>query len=334
MLSRVANSIHWMSRYIERAENIARFIDVNLNLILDVPVAFEQQWAPLVSVTGDEAAFRAAYGETSGPSVIRFLTFDRNNPNSMISCLTAARENARAVRPTISSDMWEQVNRTHLMLREADTTGRVLNDPASFFSHFKKACHLFLGTTDATLTHGEAWHFIRMGRLLERADKTSRILDVKYFILLPRADYVGSPYDSLQWIALLKSASALEMYRKRYHRITPREVAAFLVLDAEFPRSMRHCVTKAEESLAAIMGGAAGGGQGAMRSPAGQKLGRLRAELDYTDIDEIFEYGLHESLDVYQARLNGVGQAIHDTFFDLPASVGDDTLRPATGARA
>lgn len=319
MLSRVADSVYWMSRYIERAENIARFIDVNLNLILDVPVAFEQQWAPLVAVTGDEARFRARGGVASETSVIEFLTFDRHNPNSMFSCLAAARENARSVRQVIASEMWEQINRTYLMLREAETSGRVWRDAASFFSHFKKACHLFQGTTDATLTRGEAWHFIRLGRMLERADKTSRILDVKYFILLPHAEYVGSPYDSLQWIALLKSASALEMYRKRHHRITPREVTAFLVLDEEFPRSMRHCVVTAEDSLRAITGPGAG------RHAAGQQLGRLRAELDYTDIDEIFTCGLHESLDAYQARLNAVGAAIHKSFFAIPAQDGTQT---------
>ncbi len=313
MLSRVANSVHWMSRYIERAENIARFIDVNLNLVLDVPVASEQQWAPLVQVTGDSDLFQGSYAQADEASVIAFLTFDRNNPNSIINCLVTARENARAIRPTISSEMWEQINRTYLMVRDAEHTRRLLHEPAAFFSHFKKACHLFAGITDATLTHGEAWHFIRMGRELERAEKTSRILDVKYFILLPRPDYVGSPYDSLQWIALLKSASALEMYRKRYHRISPRDIASFLILDAEFPRSMRYCVIEAERSLRAI----SGAGIDTRSTPAAQQLGRLRAELDYTDTQEIFLRGLHESLDVYQARLNAVGQAIHDTFFAL-----------------
>lgn len=316
MLSRVANSIHWMSRYLERAENTARFIDVNLHMILDVPVAYEHQWAPLVAVTGDSDAFKARYGEATQDAVVQFLVFDRENPNSIYNCLAAARENARSTREAISSEMWEQMNRTYLMVRDAESTRRVWSEAASFFSHFKKACHLFNGTADATMTHGEGWHFMRMGRLLERADKTSRMLDVKYFILLPETEYVGSPYDSLQWTALLKSASALEMYRKEHHRITPRNVAEFLVLDADFPRSMRHCLIDAEESAKAIAGSA----PRSFRNTAEQRLGRLRSELDYTGIDEIFTLGLHEYLDDFQARLNGIGEAIHETFFALPAS--------------
>jgi len=324
MLSRVANSIHWMSRYLERAENIARFIDVNLHLILDVPVAYEHQWAPLVSVTGDAAAFRQRYGEATQDAVLQFLVFDRENPNSIYSCLAAARENARSTREVTSSEMWEQMNRTYLMVRDAESSRRVWSEAAAFFSHFKKACHLFNGTADATMSHAEGWHFMRSGRLLERADKTSRILDVKYFILLPEPDYVGSPYDSLQWTALLKSASAFEMYRKRYHRITPRSVAEFLILDAGFPRSMRHCLIDSEDSLKAIAGSA----PRSFRNTAEQRLGRLRSELDYTSIDEVFSHGLHEYLDDFQLRLNGIGQAIHGTFFEPTPT--DDTPQTQT----
>ena len=209
--------------------------------------------------------------------------------------------------------MWEQINRTYLMVKDAETSGRINDDAASFYSHFKKACHLFIGTTDATMTHGEGWHFARLGRLIERADKTSRILDVKYFMLLPHVDYVGTPYDSLQWTALLKSTSAFEMYRKRFRRITPRQVTAFLILDREFPRAIQYCLTKAEESLHVITDRPSD----TFGNRAEQRLGRLGAELDYMDVDEIFTEGLHEYLDGFQAKLNDVGTAIHETFFAL-----------------
>jgi uncharacterized alpha-E superfamily protein len=319
MLSRVANSIYWMSRYLERAENTARFIDVNLHMLLDLPDAQpHQQWAPLVAITGDAESFKSRFGEATQGSVIQFLTFDRENANSMYSCLAAARENARSIREVISSEMWEQINRSFLMLREAEQTNRIHDQAAAFFSHFKKACHLFVGTTDSTMTHGEPWHFARMGRLLERADMTSRILDVKYFILLPRPDYVGSPYDNLQWSALLKSASALEMYRKRYGQVSPHNVAEFLILDREFPRAIHYCLTKAEESLHAITGST----RNNFGNPAEQQLGRLGSELDYTTMDEIFSTGLHEYLDGFQAKLNRVGQAIGQTFFGLTPVAG------------
>lgn len=312
MLSRVANSIYWMCRYIERAEAVARYVDVIRLLLLDLPDEDpEHQWLSLINATGDQKDFADRYEEATQANAVQFLTFDKENPNSMMSTLHAARENARSVREVISSDMWEQINRSYWMLREAEATKRVETEPAEFFSHFRKACYLFEGVTDATMTHGEGWHFARMGRLLERADKTTRILDVKYFILLPRLDYVGSPYDNLQWSALLRCISALEMYRKRFKSISPELVADFLILDREFPRSVRHCVTMSEHSLHEITGTAAH----SFTNTAEQKLGRFRAELDYTTIEEIFDVGLHEYLDQVQLRLNEAGAAINDVFF-------------------
>lgn len=323
MLSRVADSIYWMSRYMERAENTARFLDVIRHLVLDLPQVIESQWSALVSVTGDSAAFEDQYGTTTEEHVIRFLTFDRNNPNSLLSCLLAARENARSIREVISSEMWEQVNRSYLMLRDAEETGRIEEEPAAFFAHFKKACQLYLGIADTTWTHGEGWQFGRLGRLLERADKTSRIVDVKYFMLLPRPDYVGSPYDSLQWAALLKCVSAFEMFMKRFRRITPSRVVEFLVLDREFPRSMRYCLIRAEEALHGITGTPAG----TFGVPAEQRLGRLRAELDYASVDDIITDGLHEFLDGFQAELNAVGDAVFDSFFAVRPTAAADRGR-------
>ena len=313
MLSRVADSIYWMNRYIERAENVARFIDVNLNLTLDLPVGMTEEWEPLVHATGDYQVFQERLGQATKQNVVAFLTFDVGNPNSIYSCLTAARENARSVREIITSDMWEQVNKFYLMVRAAASDGKALESRHDFFSEIKMTSHLYAGITDPTMSHGEGWHFANLGHLVERADKTSRILDVMYFSLLPSVQDVGTSLDDIRWAAALKSASAFEMYRKRYGRILPTNVADFLMLNREFPRSMHSCVIRAEESLHSISGSPFG----TFRNSAEQRLGRLRSELDYAQIEEIIGGGLHEFLMAFQDKLNHVGDAISETFFAL-----------------
>jgi uncharacterized alpha-E superfamily protein len=312
MLSRVANSIYWLNRYIERAENVARFLDVNLNLLLDMPSGVQQQWTPLVVTTGDIAFFKEHYGEVTPEKVIQFLVFDRAYPNSILSCLQMARENARSVREIISSEMWEQVNAFHLLVAQASQT---LSLPSlnALLTEVKDSSHLFAGIMAATMSHNEAWNFGQTGRYLERADKTSRILDVKYFILLPSSDDVGTTIDELGWIALLRSASAYEMYRKQswQHRITPAEVAEFLILDQEFPRSIRFCLFQMERSLHQITGTPFG----MWRNPVERTVGRVRSELEYVTITEIVAEGMHEFLDRLQQQLNAIDQDIFETFF-------------------
>ncbi len=311
MLSRVADSVYWMSRYVERAENVARFVDVNLQLMLDAPEGQNQQWLPLVATTGDHEAFAARFGSATRENVIHFLTFDAENPNSILSSLSAARENARTVREVISSEMWLQLNRFYLMVRAAAEAR--LDPTGDFFNDVKQASHLFCGIADATMTHGEPWHFCRLGRMLERADKTSRILDVKYFLLLRSADEVGTPFDDIQWAAVLRSASAFEMYRKRHGRISPRGVVDFLLLDREFPRSVQFCLGAARDSLHAISGTPLG----TFRLPPEKLLGQLCSDFSFTSVDEIIKAGLHEYLDDLQTRLNQVGHGIFEAFFAL-----------------
>jgi len=309
MLSRVAESIHWMGRYIERAENVARFVDVNLNLMLDLPVGSAQQWQPLIDITGDTEPFARRYGAATQLNVIHFLTFDPENVNSICSCLRAARENARSVREVISSEMWEQLNQFYLMVSSAAAGG--VTDPQELFASVKLASHLFAGITDATMTHNEGWHFCRLGRELERADKTSRILDVKYFLLLPTVADVGTTFDDIQWAAVLRSASAFEMYRKRHGRISPVNVVEFLLLDREFPRAVHSCLMAARESAHAISGTP----PGIFRNPVEQLLGELCSELAYAVVEDIIAAGLHEYLDRLQTKMNLVGNGIHETFF-------------------
>lgn len=313
MLSRVADSIYWMSRYIERAENIARVIDVNLRLVLDLPVITKQQWEPLVTITGDQDLFIDRYGKSKRDTVIQFLAFDSAYPNSILSCLRSARENARSIREIISTEMWECINDFYLFVSSANAKQVALADPHAFFAEVKLSSQRFIGVREGTFSHGEGWHFLRLGGLIERAEKTSRILDVKYFILLPSADYVGTTYDNIQWSAVLKSASALEMYRKRFHRILPKRVCNFLIYDRYFPRAIHYCVIRAEEALHKITGSQ----PGTFSNQSERRLGRLRAELDYSDIDEVFDTGLHEYLDSMQRKLNEVDDAIFSTFFAL-----------------
>lgn len=313
MLSRVADAVYWMNRYMERAENVARFVDVNLHLALDLAEGREQ-WEPVVATTGDDPWFREKYGAATRANVMRFLTFDAQYPSSILSCLRAARENARSVREVISSEMWEAVNKAYLSVQQAAARqDEVLAAPHDFYDAVKLAAQQYVGTAYVTMTHNEAWHFARLGRLLERADKTSRIVDVKYFILLPDPSDVGTAYDEIQWAALLKSASAFEMYRKRWGLIVPARVVEFLLLDPQFPRSMRYCVTKAERSLHAITGSA----HDTAGTRAERCLGRLRSELEYGDAREVVAAGLHEYLDAFQTKVNDVGEAVHETFFAM-----------------
>ncbi|MCB9477518.1 MAG: alpha-E domain-containing protein [Deltaproteobacteria bacterium] len=311
MLSRVAESIYWMGRYMERAENIARFVDVNLHLMLDLPGRGSAQWEPLITVTADNEAFEERYGAYTQENVIRFLTYDPEYPGSILSCLAMARENARSIREIISSEMWQQINSLYLMVKRTAVKDVDHANPHAFFQHVKLSKHLFTGLMHEGMSHGEAWHFAHLGMLLERADKTSRILDVKYFILLPNVEYVGTPYDNIEWAAVLKSTSGLEMYRKRFHRITPTQVADFMIFDTTFPRAVRFCVQNAEQSLYAITGTK----HGSFSNDAERKLGRLRAELGYGDIDEVINRGIHQFIDELQRRFNDIGGAVHETFF-------------------
>jgi uncharacterized alpha-E superfamily protein len=212
--------------------------------------------------------------------------------------------------------MWEELNKFYLLVRDARNDSRAIASPFEFFGKIKQAGYLLEGVTYGTMSHGEAWNFGRLGTLLERADKTSRILDVKYYLLLPKVEDVGTPLDISQWGTLLKSASALEMYRKQFGRLLPKNVAHFLLLDRNFPRAVRFCIIRAEQSLLNITGGTTGN----FNNPPEQLLGRLRSELDYLHIDEVMETGLHEFIDNLQGQLNDIGDAISNSFFAVAAT--------------
>lgn len=313
MLSRVADSVYWINRYIERAENYCRFIDVNFQLSLDLPGS-DNQWGPMLFTTGDNDLFEKKYGkEQTRENVIQFLTFDRENPSSILSCFAIARENARQIRENISTETWQILNDTYLkasrIQHASEFTG--LEDLHDFLTQLRHTCLLFYGCSDATVSHNELWHFGLLGRFLERADKTTRILDMKYFILLPSVDDVGSAIDLLQWLSLIKSAGAHEMYNHHYKKITPANIAEFLILNEDFPRSIRYCLARADNTLRAISGAK----HGTFSNEAEKQLGPLIAELNFTSIKEIFQHGMHEYLDEIQMKLNSIGGALVDRYF-------------------
>ena len=320
LLSRVADSLYWIGRYMERTDAVARFVGVTLQLMLDLPAENASQWEALVQASGDNRTFAERYGRATQENVVRFLVFDRENPNSIAVCLSAARENARSVRDTISSQMWEQVNSMYLLINSR--TGALTAESLSeLLYEIRSNCHTFQGIADITISHNEAWNFLRLGRKLERADKTSRILDVKYFMLLPSLSDVGTPYDDVQWAAVLKSVSAFEMYRKRHGRIAPDRIVEFLVMDREFPRAIHYAVNCADECLHAITGTPPGG----FSCASEQRLGLLRSELHYTRVDSILAGGLHEFLDALQVKMNRIDTAVLEDFF----AVRHDTPAPA-----
>jgi uncharacterized alpha-E superfamily protein len=332
MLSRVADAIYWASRYVERAENVARFIDVSLNLMLESSAHGERDWASLINTTGDHEIFEKKYGQATPSNVTQFLTFDDEYSSSILSSVSRARENARSVRDIISREMWQELNEFYLMVVQMARPGVQPEDLIDFCARVKRAGIYFEGVTNATLSRGEAFHFAHLGRMLERADKTSRILDVKYFLLSPSQtslsqgqsqsqgpsqiqiqNGVGSNVDQVGWTTLLNSASALQMYRQIWHVTTPDTVSEFLLLDRNFPRSILRCVRRAQESLHAISGAPLG----SFENESERLLGRLRSELDYAKIEEIMEQGLHQYVDALQGQLNDVGSAVQRQFFDL-----------------
>jgi uncharacterized alpha-E superfamily protein len=332
MLSRVAESMYWMSRYIERAENTARFLDVNFHLLLDLSKITQMDvrayWEPLIIATDEKKRFEATYGENyNADTVSEFLMFNKANPNSILSCVGLARENARSIIETISSEMWEQINSLFHFINHTpqDTVRR---DPYNFYREIKNGSHLFQGITDATLPRSEGWDFVQVGKYLERADNTARILDVKYHLLVPQDGLEGYEVDIVQWMAVLKSCSALEAFRKVYQsKIEPRTVLQYLVLDGSFPRSIYFSIKATQAALWQI----SGNGRREYSNNADRLIGKLEAELGYTTVDDIYDYGLHNFLEELERKLIKIGDQIHQTYYayQIPDIINDprgDTL--------
>jgi uncharacterized alpha-E superfamily protein len=314
MLSRTADHLFWMARYIERAENTARMLDVNYQTSLLPQSADEAErgWRGVLGISELMPAFTARYDDFNAGHVMSFMVRDEDNPSSIVACLRAARENARAVRGTLTTEVWETTNQTWLEFNRELRRGAFERDPGAFFEWVKFRSHLSRGVTVGTMLQDESQNFLRIGTFLERADNTARLLDVKFHALA--GDYFGQTnggseqeVDFYHWSSLLRSVSGFEIYRKVYRNvIQPEKVAELLILRPNMPRSLAACMESLVTNLAYIA-----------NEQSGETLrcaGRLRAELQYGRIDEILTTGLHAYLTQFLDRVNDLGMRISRDF--------------------
>ncbi|MEW6682165.1 MAG: alpha-E domain-containing protein [Nitrospirota bacterium] len=313
MLSRTADHLYWMARYMQRAENTARILDVTNRMSLlpkDAAVA-EREWRAALAMTACDDAF-AARGDQAFPrAIIRFMTLDPDNPSSIVSCVRTARESARAVRGTITTEMWESLNTTWLEIQQLTLAEVDVDDIGARLDWIKERSHLFDGVTLSTILHDEALQFIRLGTFLERAENTARVLDVKYHLVLSDPADVAGAVDYYQWGALLRSVSAFEAYRKVYRDvIVPWRVAELLILRADMPRSLHACFNEIDEVLARM--------PDETGREAARRAGDLHARLHYGRMEEILQQGLHDYLQDFLSRVNDLGREITHSFL-VPA---------------
>jgi uncharacterized alpha-E superfamily protein len=310
MLSSTADHLFWMGRSMERAENTARMLDVTYRMSLLKQASSEphNEWRAMLSISGLHEDFEARYPEPSADSVMHFMTFDKENPGSIYNSIFSARENARAVRGSITSEMWEALNHTWLEMQQMGTPGIVDSGLSRFFDWVKERSHLSRGIAYGTLLRDDTFRFLRLGTFLERADNTARILDVKYHILLPSPSDIGGAADYYQWGAILRSVSAFESYRKVYRdQITPKRVAELLILRSDMPRSLMACMDVVNRLVQEINGPRAG--------ELMRRVGLLHGQLRFGSIDDIFARGLHEYLSEFLERAYDLGDLINTTYF-------------------
>ena len=316
MLSRTADHLFWMARYMERAENTARMLDVNYqtSLLPQSADMAEQGWRGLLSISELTWPFSQKYTEVTARNVMDFMVRDETNPSSIYCCLRAARENARAVRGALTTEVWETQNQTWLEFNRMLKSGGFERDPAAFFEWVKFRSHLSRGVTVGTMLMDEALHFLRVGTFLERADNTARLLDVK-FQALAGGDWFGpgaaakegQEVDFYHWSAILRSVSGFEIYRKVYRNvIRPEKVAELLILRPDMPRSLAACMYEVVANLEQVAN--------QQSDETLRKAGRLRADLQYGRIDEILSTGLHAFLTQFLDRVNDLGVGIGRDF--------------------
>jgi uncharacterized alpha-E superfamily protein len=313
MLSRTADHLFWMSRYTERAENTARMLDVNYqtSLLPQSDAVAMVGWQGLLSISELLPAYKDKHGAINAGDVMDFMVKDESNPSSIVSCLSAARENARAVRGTLTTEVWETLNTTWLEVKRMIKTGEFERDPAQFFEWVKFRSHLSRGVTVGTMLMDEALYFMRLGTFLERADNTARLVDVKFHAV--QSDFYGNAngkdqeYDFYHWSAILRSVSGFEVYRKVYRDvIKPERVAELLILRADMPRSLHASLNEVVSNLAMVASDDMG--------ETHRRAGKLCTELKYGRIDEILATGLHAYLTQFLDRVNDLGAHISREF--------------------
>ncbi len=318
MLSRVAENLYWTCRYIERAENVARLLDDSFHLELDSSslAASGDRSGPVESVLtilACQDSFLRRHKAGGRQAVLRFLTFDRDHHHSIVAMLGRARENARGTQETLSAEAWGQINRLYLYLNGPRARRRFRSSPSRFFEGVKRSCILFSGIVESTLPRTEVYHFLQLGRYLERVNQISRILEVKLHGLREDGPIAESTLRIVYWSSLLQSCSAYEAYIRKYHdKIDPEGVVRYLVLDPDFPRSMRFGVARCCESLKEISGE---DDDEICTTEGARLLGRLDSELRFLDTDEIFHQGLDHFLKHIQQTCNRVGDEIHQAYF-------------------
>jgi len=314
MLSRTADHLFWMARYTERAENTARMLDVNLqtSLLPQSEASVELLWRGILGICELQAQYDARFERLAAESLLDFMTRDLSNPSSIASCLNAARENARAVRGTLTTEVWETINSTWLEMKPR--LRHVEREPAQFFEWVKYRSHLSRGVTVGTMLRDEALYFSRLGTFLERADNTARILDVRFHALADQGEpddaedsAGGRSIDFYHWAAILRSVSAFEVYRKVYSdTITPARVAELLILRADMPRSLASCLNDVVTNLAQV-------GNAHSRETE-RRAGLIQADLQYGRIDVILHQGLHAYLTVFLQRVNDLADRVSRDF--------------------
>jgi uncharacterized alpha-E superfamily protein len=326
VLSRHADASYWIGRYIERAEATARMIDVHYHFGLESPLIGEAlRWSSLLPISGQEDLFHRLYPDTDERSILNFFAFDDKNPSSIASCIFYARENSRSIRDQISSEMWTCVNRYFIQYREWNLERLLSGSLFQFFEMVKEGSQLFQGITNRTLMMGEVRDFHDAGRFLERADQTARILDVKYHDLLPEfagakplapiassdTGTVGGVVDVHGWNAVLRSVGAREAFLKTHRQgVSPTRVAQFLILNTQFPASVRHGIGRVEGCLRRISSNR----DLAPANEAERETGRLFSDLNYATAQDIVVGGLHEFLEGVQVKCSRIGEAIYHTY--------------------
>ena len=310
LLARYADCIFWLARYVERAENLARILDVNETFSRDSRGG--QNWRSIVQLNSDEERFFAGHDAAAAHNVVNFYVVDGDNPTSIVSTIRYARENARTLRPLISTEMWVQLNVFYNRLTELRTEDLAPGNLAALFAMIKEGCQTHTGITEGTFFRDQGWYFYQIGRYIERADQTTRLLDIKYHLLLPSPSDVGSPVDVSQWNALLRSAAGYHAYRRLHAAsTTPARVAGFMLLNNAFPRSVHHCVREVGRLLGEVKShhGLRNG------NDAAEELDRLQAVLGTFEIAAILRSGLHEFLDSIQRQLMAVTRELSIAFF-------------------
>lgn len=313
MISRVAEHCFWLSRYLERAENTARVLEVNHTLLLDFHVPVEQQWRPLLIISGVHDYKEEANAE----NVQDYMTWDASNPSSIASSLGMARENGRIIREVISAEVWERLNYYHLWMQSPAAGAIFGSNRSEFYAQIRRINQLLYGIACGTMSHGEPFEFYQLGMYLERVSQTARILDVKYHTLLPKVEEVGTPTDSAHWIAILMSCSGYEPFHKKA-RNQPADpgmaVAEFLIFDDLFPRSILRCLRECQEACSVISGDPAS----APKTAADQRLAALVKWVESRSIADVVKEGLHQFLTRVVDGVIEVGNEIHKTYFDPP----------------